>query len=163
MQSCIQAGSSHARNPSATLGFPGNRAVSPGRSVIVSKSARFHIRSIRGVPGRNLRPAHGLDLRPGGRAGVNRIPDCLSCPKMTVTPTPVSKPPRRSGGAPGTGRPAPGAEGPEPCDPHLLAVCQSLAAVDSYLKLDESALSQAQPFRPMGSPTKRTKPFATHV
>ena len=36
MRSRIQAGSNHARNPSATLGFPGNRAVSPGGSVIVS-------------------------------------------------------------------------------------------------------------------------------
>ena len=31
-------------------------------------------------------------------AGAHRIPECLSCPKKTVTPTPISKPPRRSGG-----------------------------------------------------------------
>ena len=36
MQSRIQAGSSQARNPSATLGFPSNGAVRPGGSVIVS-------------------------------------------------------------------------------------------------------------------------------
>ena len=36
MQSRIHDGSSQARNPSVTLGFPGNRAVKPGRSVIVS-------------------------------------------------------------------------------------------------------------------------------
>ena len=36
MQSHIHDGSSQARNPSVTLGFPGNRAVKPGGSVIVS-------------------------------------------------------------------------------------------------------------------------------
>ena len=36
MQSRIHDGSSQARNPSVTLGFPGNRAVKLGGSVIVS-------------------------------------------------------------------------------------------------------------------------------
>ena len=46
------------------------------------------------------------------------------------------------GDAPGTGRPAPGAEGPDPCDPYLLAICQSLAAVDSQNLVQDPAQAQ---------------------
>ena len=74
-------------------------------------------------------------------AGAHRIPECLSYLHRRRRRLRYRNRLAGPGGAPGTGRPAPGAEAPEPCDPYLLAICRSLAPVDSQDRVQDPTRS----------------------